>query len=169
METREWLEKTTVGEIMCRNIVTLNANESLATAAAVLLSGQVTGAPVLDHAGVCGGVLSAGDFLGAEEKMAEERRQVTESGFFNSNLTLPVSVYADKLTEVRDKIAPAAEQPVERFMTTDLVSAREDTPLVTVIQNMVDAHIHRVVVLDEDQRLQGILTTTDVLAALLRQ
>jgi CBS-domain-containing membrane protein len=169
METRKWLEKTTAGEIMYRDVVTLNANDSLATAAALFLSEQVTGAPVVDHTGVCTGVLSASDILSVEEKVAEERRKVAESSFFNSNLALPVSVYAGKLAEVRDKIAPAAEQPVERFMTTDLVSARQDTPLFTVIQNIVDAHIHRVVVLDEDQGLQGIISTTDILAALLRQ
>jgi CBS-domain-containing membrane protein len=33
---------------------------------------------------------------------------------------------------------------------------------------MVDAHIHRVVVLDDRKRLRGIVSTTDVLAALRR-
>ena len=62
----------------------------------------------------------------------------------------------------------SAEQPVEHFMTTDLVSVTENTPLQTIVQQMVDAHIHRVVVLDDHQHLQGIISTMDVLAALRR-
>jgi len=75
---------------------------------------------------------------------------------------------AHRLAEVRDKLAPAAEQGVARFMTTDLVSVSQDTPLMKVVRNMVDAHVHRVLVLDDDGNLEGIISTTDVLAALMR-
>ena len=37
-----------------------------------------------------------------------------------------------------------------------------------LVRGIVDAHVHRVIVLDEKRRLVGIVTTTDVLAALLR-
>ena len=53
-------------------------------------------------------------------------------------------------------------------MTTDQVSVSEDTPLATVVQYMVDAHIHRVLVVGAENQLLGIISTTDVLAALLR-
>jgi CBS-domain-containing membrane protein len=53
-------------------------------------------------------------------------------------------------------------------MTTDLVSVGESTPLDSVVKRLVSAHIHRVLVLDDDRRLKGIISTTDVLAALLR-
>jgi CBS domain-containing protein len=53
-------------------------------------------------------------------------------------------------------------------MTPDVVSVTPETSVLKVIQNMVNAHVHRVVVLDEERRLQGIISTMDVLAALLR-
>jgi predicted transcriptional regulator len=168
MEIHHWLSKTTAADIMVRDVVTLSRDETLAAAAGLLLREQITGAPVVEADGTCVGVLSVSDVTGADEKVADARRKVAESSLFHSSLALPASVYAEKLAEVRDKIAPAAEQRVERFMTTDLVSVGEDTPLETALQRMVDAHIHRVVVLDPDHRLQGIVSTTDVLAALLR-
>lgn len=90
------------------------------------------------------------------------------SNFFSSNLALPESVYLEKLEQVRDKLSPAAEQPVEHFMTTDLVSVSTEDSLQEIVQSMVDAHLHRVLVIDQDKQLQGIIATTDVLAALLR-
>jgi CBS domain-containing protein len=168
MEINTWLMKTRASDIMVRSVVTLKPSDTLADAAAVMLQEQISGAPVIDATGACVGVLSASGILGAEDKVAQERRKVAESSFWNSNLALPMSVYAGKLAEVREKIAPAAEQPVERFMTSDLVSVTPDTPLRDVVENMINAHVHRVVVLGPERRLRGIVSTTDVLAALLR-
>jgi CBS domain-containing protein len=140
----------------------------LAQAAGLLLREQMSGAPVVDEQGVCVGVLSANDVAGAEEKVTLARQKEAQSSLWNSQLALPASVYESRLAAIRDKVAPAGNQPVERFMTSDVVSVTPDTPLRNVIRNMVDAHIHRVVVLDRERRLQGIISTMDVLAALLR-
>jgi CBS-domain-containing membrane protein len=169
MDIRDWLRNTTAAEIMVRNMVTVAPQTKLAEVAGILLHESISGAPVVDSHGVCVGVLSISDILGADEKVAQERQRVAESDFFTTPLVLPASVVADQLAAVRDKIAPAEERPIERFMTTDVVSVAVDAPLERVIQDMVDAHIHRILVFDEDQRLQGIISTTDVLAALLRQ
>lgn len=168
MDIRDWLDHTTAADVTFRDVVTLTPHHTVAQAADVLLREQISGAPVVDASGVCIGVLSASDIIAAEGKVAKERRKVADSSFWNSNLALPASIYAEKLAQVRDRIAPAAEQPVERFMTTDLVSVHEETSLATILQHMIDAHIHRVLVLDAKKRLQGIVSTTDVLAALLR-
>jgi CBS domain-containing protein len=53
-------------------------------------------------------------------------------------------------------------------MTADVVTAATDTPLPEVARMMVDAHIHRVPVLDEHGRPVGVVTSTDVLAAVAR-
>jgi predicted transcriptional regulator len=168
MEISQWLVSTTAGEITIRDVTTLRPQDTLAAAAELLISEQITGAPVVDEGGIVLGVLSASDLMTAERQVGREQQQIAESSFWHSSLALPRSVYAAKIAEVRDKLLPALDQPVERFMTTDLVSVSEETPLATVIQHMVDAHIHRVLVLDDAKRLVGIVTTTNVLAALLR-
>ena len=168
MELEHWLKHTTAADVMVGEVVTLNRDEPLAAAASLLLREQITGIPVVDLDGTCVGVLSVTDILGADESVADEWQKVADSSLFHTHLALPARLYEDKIAEVRDKITPAAEQPVERFMTSDLVSVGEDTPLETIVQHMVDAHIHRVVVLDRNRRLKGIISSMDVLAALMR-
>ena len=53
-------------------------------------------------------------------------------------------------------------------MTTNLVSIHEDSSLQTIAQNMMDAQIHRVIVLDGNDHLVGVVSMTDIVAALLR-
>jgi CBS domain-containing protein len=54
---------------------------------------------------------------------------------------------------------------VREFMTPDPVTVRPDTAIRTLAQMMVDAHIHRIIVADEQQRPVGVVSSTDVLAA----
>jgi CBS-domain-containing membrane protein len=55
---------------------------------------------------------------------------------------------------------------VQRYMTGDVVTARPQTELAELVRTMIDAHIHRVVVVDEQCRPVGIVSSTDILAAL---
>lgn len=168
MVIQDWIMQTTAADVMCSDVVSVWPNHTLAQAAAVMLREQISGLPVVDSSGVCVGVFTVSDTLRAEEIVAEEQQEIATSSFFQSDLTLPTSVYAEKLEQFRDKLAPAAEQPIKRFMTTDLVSVTEDAPLARIVQSMVDAHLHRVLVLNEASQLKGIVATMDVLAALLR-
>jgi len=168
MEIHDWMTNTKAADVMVRKVVTLQPDDLLADAAAVLLHNQISGAPVLDEFGACQGILSVSDVIHAEEEVAEEAQEFANSSFWNSNLALPPSVYAEKLKDLRDKTAPPASRPVSRFMTSNLVTVEEDTSLETVVQYMVDAHVHRVLVVNEGRCLRGLISMTDVLAALMR-
>jgi len=55
---------------------------------------------------------------------------------------------------------------VRRFMTPDPVTARPDTSIRVLARMMFDAHIHRIIVVDEERTPIGVVSSTDVLAAL---
>jgi CBS domain-containing protein len=53
-------------------------------------------------------------------------------------------------------------------MTPDPVTVTPATPVGRIAQMMVDAHIHRLVVIDKNQNPVGIVSATDILGALAR-
>jgi CBS domain-containing protein len=55
---------------------------------------------------------------------------------------------------------------VSRFMTTDPVTTHPETSIRTLARMMVEAHIHRVIVVDDERRPVGVVASTDLLAAL---
>lgn len=57
---------------------------------------------------------------------------------------------------------------VEQYMTLDPVTVTADTSLTELAQRMTDAHIHRALVVDRLYRLVGIISSTDVLAGIVR-
>ena len=60
------------------------------------------------------------------------------------------------------------EDQVRHYMTTELVTAARDTSVVDLAQTMLDRAVHRVIVVDADGRPVGVVSVTDVLAAVAR-
>ncbi len=168
MDVHQWLTGTLAADVMTRDVITLRHDITMAEAAELLLKNQISGSPVVSD-GHCVGVLSANDLVAAADEVTKSRQEFAQSGFWEDGLSLPVHLYEEKLAAVRAKISPIAQQPVENFMTSDVVSVSEQTTLADVVQKLVDAHIHRVLVVDDNDQLAGLITTTDVLAGLLRQ
>jgi CBS domain-containing protein len=55
---------------------------------------------------------------------------------------------------------------VRHYMTTDCVTVPPHTSIPRLARIMIDAHIHRAIVIDEQERPIGIISTTDMLGAL---
>ena len=60
------------------------------------------------------------------------------------------------------------DDSVGGFMTCNPVTASANATLRELAANMIDAHIHRIIIVDGRNRPIGIVTTTDILAALAR-
>jgi CBS domain-containing protein len=134
---------------MTRALVLLPKEMSLPGAAHLLAQAQVSGAPVVNDAGECIGVLSATDFL----TYAESDRAAANPG--------PYSVSAWQLVDS----APVPHNCVADYMTKDVVTVAPGTLITDIARTMVDAHIHRVIVMDERRRPLGVVSSTDILAA----
>jgi CBS domain-containing protein len=145
------LQALTADNLMSREVLCIPKGMSLRDAAEVLARERISGAPVVDAAGRCVGVLSTTDLAHLARGVARPGRP---SG--------PAGVYADGQLVERDFLP---QEAVRWSMTADPVTASPDTPVTELARMMLDAHIHRVIVVDEAGRPTGIVTSTDVLAA----
>jgi CBS domain-containing protein len=65
-------------------------------------------------------------------------------------------------------IDDCADNEIRAYMTGQTVTVAPTASIGELAQNMVDAHIHRVLVVVEQNRPHGIVTSTDLLAAIGR-
>jgi len=94
-----------------------------------------------------------------------QRKLVEAAGKEALVCTEPRCVLADwQLVDV-EKL-PADD--VRHLMTPDPVTAAPTTPIRVLARMMVDVHIHRIIVVDEDGKPSGVVSSTDLLAALAR-
>jgi CBS domain-containing protein len=142
-------------DIMRRELIALRAQDSLAEAERTLVDAQVGGAPVVDEQGKPIGVVSVRDMARHRTEDAE-LPEGTDAGVFDDTSD------DDEDVEFGRRESGAC---VEDVMTSTIVSVRPITPLVDVAKRMVEAKVHRVLVVDGDQLL-GLLSSMDMLAAM---
>lgn len=151
----------TARDLMQGDVVTIPRDMGMQAAARCLGQMHVSGAPVIDENGRCVGVLSSGDFVSccaANRSRCGKHRAEAQHG----PCTFPDCVGSEW------QIVNAAESKegvVRDYMTIDLVTAQPETTVAQLARMMMDAHIHRIIIVDDQRRPLGIVSTTDIIAA----
>ena len=151
------LESLVVRDLMNPEVVQINASDSIREAAAQMANRKIAAAPVVDEQGRCVGVLSATDFVkresgfcGNEGSPGAERHGLAQRGRHDSW-----------------QIEAAPDDRVSTFMTTAVQTVSANAPLMSAARMMNAQHLHRLIVLDEHEKPAGIISTMDVVAALV--
>ncbi len=150
------LLQLTAEDLMSRGVLVISQHMSLRAAAHLLTQARVSGAPVVDEEGRCVGVLSAADLVHWMDrgKQATKRRGTGAS-----------CVCCDWQIDGLDDVP---EDEVSRYMTTNVVATGPETRVGELARWMRNAHIHRIVIVDERRRPVGVVSSMDVLAAVAR-
>jgi len=144
----------TASDLMSQTVVLLPREMSLCAAARLLAQAHVSGAPVVDDNGCCIGVLSNTDFLHYAER--EGRRHG------------PCHTEAMHAWQIVDE-DDSRDERVSDCMTRDPVTVPPHTSIQRLARMMIDAHIHRLIVVDKDDHPIGIVSSTDILAAVAQE
>ncbi|MBL8800064.1 MAG: CBS domain-containing protein [Planctomycetia bacterium] len=147
--TEQNLMTLTAADLMKHPVVTIPEDMSLHGAASLLQKEGISGAPVVNGEGRCVGVLSTTDFM-----------KWAEAGGSHS-MTRPE--YCSEWQVIDLEMLPRDE--VRHHMSIDVVSCNMKEPLPHLARLMLDAHIHRVFVLDCYRHPVGVVSSTDILAA----
>jgi CBS-domain-containing membrane protein len=150
------LLELTARDLMSESLMLVPREMSLPRAARLLGRAQVSGAPVIDADGRCVGVISAIDFLHRAERECDHH----ETPHAN-----PGCICAS--WQILDGDA-LPDEAVEQYMTSDPVTAPPAMRIRDLARMMLDAHIHRVVIVDAQHHPIGVVSATDVLAAVAR-
>jgi len=153
MHPHKPLLSLTAADMMSPTVLTIAEHMSLRGAAHLLAQAGVSGAPVIDSLGRCIGVLSGHDFVVWAEKGGAEHPTKAPPECFCSAWQITTSGETSHGHEV-----------VRNHMTRDPVTAGADTLIGTLAAMMIDAHIHRIIILDAARHPVGVVSSTDVLA-----
>lgn len=158
-------------DLMRKQVVTLRPDAPLREAIAALEEHEITGAPVVDASGRPVGFLSTsdiarsehleGDHLGTVRRdldLADLPSDESEEGMLDEESLLARESYSPVLL---------GSGSVQDWMSEEVTAVAPDDDLRTLCRAMSENGIHRVLVL-ENERIAGIITTMDVVRYLAR-
>ncbi len=141
----------TAQDIMNRQVRTVGPNQSIREAAELMLETGLRRLPVIETNGTFIGMLSRADLLQA----------VVTSPLMSPHASSPTQPLRQSTTLTP---IPVQQQPVADYVTRDVVTVEEQTPLSEVIDALVLSPVKRVIVVDAERRVKGIISDVDVLA-----
>lgn len=141
-----------VRDVMTRNVISVNADESILSAARLMLQNRISGLPVLDASGTLVGVVTEGDFLRRGELGTTKRRPRWVEFLLGPG----------KLAE---EYVHQSGRKVFDVMTRDPRTVSEDDTLETVVAQMERHRVKRLPVVRQG-KLVGIISRANLLHAL---
>lgn len=140
----------TVRDVMTAVVVTAALDTPFKELAVTMVERGVSALPVLDSAGHVAGVVSAGDVMRKEEYQED-----------------PTAWHAPRFRHSAER-SKAGGRTGRDLMTSPTVTVAPDATVVQAARLMDRHRIERLVVADADGRLEGIVTSRDLLRVYLR-
>lgn len=141
-------------DIMSTQVVCVPVDMTVSELATTLTRKRITGAPVVDSEGKIVGVVSLSD-LAAHTARAQGGISWWKTEFADEELVQGF--------QIEDY---SGESTVEAIMTPAVYQVDPDTPIHELVETMLSAQVHRLVVTRQGE-IQGIVTTTNVMQAFL--
>lgn len=139
----------TCGEIMSRDVATATPETSLRQAWQTLLKHQIKALPVVTENDGLVGIITQTDFM--------KHAMLTSQGGLRQRLGNVVG------------LGPRAPRQVSDIMTRRVQSALPGTMIAKLVPAMADMGLHHMPVVDAENRLVGIVTQSDLIAALFQR
>ena len=139
-------------DVMVRDVVTVRAETTIAEAIELLVQHDISALPVVDADANLIGILSEADLLEREEIGASHHHP------WWIETLMPASKLADEFAQAHGKT-------VGELMTTDVVSAREDTPVSEIAALLERKRIKRIPI-TRDGKIVGVVSRSNLIQAM---
>lgn len=143
----------TVKNIMTEQVVCLSEHDNLAAAMEAMKNGKFRHIPISNTEGVLVGILSDRDVLRYLPFVGGQRLPGTD-------------VFRSSLFHIDDR-DPSLKLPVTSIMTRNVTHIRQNCIVYNAVKMLHELKISCLPVVDEDKKLLGMVTVTDIMGALL--
>ncbi len=144
---------TSCGDIMARDVVTVEFGTDLEEAWNMLRRHKVKALPVVDGFQRIIGIVTVADFLRQLDDTSAAGLAVRLQGF---------------LKRTPGAVSEKAEV-VGQIMSTTVYTATTDTAVADLVHRLSDAGLHHIPIVDDKKKLAGMVTQSDLIAALYRR
>jgi len=145
-------------DVMTSSVVSVGPDTPLADVYRLLVEEQIHGAPVVDDADQVIGVVTSSDLLRAIDD--ERDTAVAASDYLRDLIEFSGPDWASGVTDFQDRLA---SRTVADVMTPTALTVRDDARVAEVARTLRQHGVHRVWVVDQGDRLCGVISAFDLL------
>ncbi len=151
------MAELTAQDIMTENVITIKKESSIEELSEILLKNKISGVPVVDGDGKIAGVVTEADII----------VQDTDLHFPRYFKLLDGIIYLDSLNRFMDSLKKHLATKVEDIMVAKVRTISPGTTISDIAELMLQQKINRLPVVDEDNKVIGIVTRADIVRSMI--
>jgi CBS-domain-containing membrane protein len=141
-----------VKDVMSRDVVTINADDTIHEALTLMGENRVSALPVVDSRDHCVGIISTSDLV--------DMTRDVDDDLYHLDMVDPAS-----RRFLLDKHAHSmGGETVQSFMSEAVTTVSDETTIARATREMLRNRVHHLPVVDEHDQLIGIVSTIDILS-----
>lgn len=156
----------TVKDAMQKDVIKFKDVDTISYVANVLREKKISGAPIVDDDNKIMGIVSEGDIMRLIEVHSPNVNLILPAPL--DLIELPVRMRLE-LDELAEGVVKAGSVLVGEIMTKEVFRAKEDVSISDAAQLMDRHNVNRLPVVDENDKLVGIITRGDIIGALVEK
>ena len=145
-----------VKEVMTTEVIIVGPNDSVEECSRLLFENNISGLPVVDEEGTVVGMVTEGDLI-------RRAARIKAPGYLE---ILGGQIFLGNPNKFVQEIQRAMSYRAGDLMTDKVISINPDETIEEAATQMLNQGVSRLPVLDENQKLVGILSRRDVMQAL---
>lgn len=153
------MKNKTAKDIMTMDVIVANKSDSIGDVAQLLMKEKIGGVPVVSEDREVVGIISETDIMKKEKYV--EAPQVL-------NL-LQGLIFLSDFKQMEKDMKRVAAYKVEELMSTDIITVHENDTFDDVANVMIKKSVNRVPVVDNDNKLKGIICRYDIIRAMYNE
>ncbi|MEM8680931.1 MAG: CBS domain-containing protein [Planctomycetota bacterium] len=146
---------TSVKQMMSTDVVSLPAGSTVHDALSLMISNQVSALPVVDRNDCCVGIITTTDLVQVTYDIDDDFMQTTPLSPGESQR------FVEKLGDA------IGSEPLASFMSESVCTVSQDASIAHAAKLMLQNQVHHLPVVGANEKLTGILSTMDVLGAIV--
>jgi len=142
-------------DIMTKKVITISKDATVVELAKLLIKHKISGVPIVDEKEELVGIVTEADII---VKV--------------SSLPFPISfsfAFLDSYDSYTKSTKEYMETRVEEIMSKNIKTAKENMPLGKVVNIMINNNINRIPILDDNNKLSGIITRADIMKSMIKK
>lgn len=142
-----------IKDVMTRDVITLMTSDTIDKAVKIILDSKISGLPVMDENKRVVGVVSESDLIYREKDVEIPAFIPVLEGF----------IFLDSVKKYEDKLRKKFALKAKDIMNSPPITIYEDDDIHKGVNIMLSKKINRIPVVDEEEKLVGIVTRSDIL------
>ncbi len=155
-----------VEDVMQKNVIKFNELDKIVDVAQSFRENKISGAPVVDDENHVVGVISEGDIMRLIEIHSPKIVNLILPAPLDL-IELPIRMKYE-LDEVAEDMQKAGSTVIDQIMTKKVIKVKNDSSIIDAAKLMDSHKIKRLPVVDDENKLTGIITRGDIIGSMVR-